>query len=409
MTSDTNSLSSSRHTNKFYIGNCTMTKQDNSATDSSSKTKKDLPNPNIITIHRQQYRSNNSVTTYNTDTSNPVCMEMFYNPHQSGVARKFFKRQRRYTKNNLGSRKPGDGGATSDGGSCVSIPRRAVKLDNDIEKEVLGRSSTKVNNTNIHVESCERIGDVKNSKIMAEVPEHDQNRVIKKVNNCAQKQQNATNDCQSTCGSSCDLHSKSTNEEGPQQLRNVSQQCTLDCSSELDLITQIMSENDASEMSDMMTRFKESASAECLNGHVDKERLLGRYAYSSGNLVLYSRPTSTPMRSRSCNSSLNDVYSLSKSSKTDNFVPSTSSSNFFDKAPCSNNEDDENSLVPDNLDEVEQFLEEKVYAVVLPNAGLIDCNADFRSVVNCVNGKGNGMDEGKDGYDSDDEKKETSV
>lgn len=118
-------------------------------------------------LHRQQYRSNNSVTTYNTESA-PASVEMFYNPHQSGVARKFFKKQRRnMNKNsNLGPRKQGDGGATSDNGSSVSIPRRAVKLENDIGRNLLS-SSAKVNNTNIHVE-VNPVNDAKNVNILSD-------------------------------------------------------------------------------------------------------------------------------------------------------------------------------------------------------------------------------------------------
>uniref|UniRef100_A0A1B6D4N5 Ig-like domain-containing protein n=2 Tax=Clastoptera arizonana TaxID=38151 RepID=A0A1B6D4N5_9HEMI len=80
---------------------------------------------NLIALHRRQYRSNNSIISGNE-------VEAFYNPHQSGVARKFFKKQRR-KHNNLGTRRCGDGG-----GSPVSS---AVFI-----------SSAKVNNTNIHIE-----------------------------------------------------------------------------------------------------------------------------------------------------------------------------------------------------------------------------------------------------------------
>lgn len=80
---------------------------------------------NLIALHRRQYRSNNSIMSGNE-------LEAFYNPHQSGVARKFFKKQRR-KHNNLGTRRCGDGG-----GSPVSS---AIFI-----------SGAKVNNTNIHVE-----------------------------------------------------------------------------------------------------------------------------------------------------------------------------------------------------------------------------------------------------------------
>lgn len=164
VTSDTNSLGSSRHTHKSQ-SSCNTSKLTSTNIDPSTRVH---VKPNLLMLHRQQYRSNNSVTTFNTESA-PASVEMFYNPHQSGVARKFFKKQRRnMTKNsNLGPRKQGDGGATSDNGSCVSIPRRAVKLDNnDIERSILG-SSSKVNNTNIHVE-LNPVNDAKNVNILSD-------------------------------------------------------------------------------------------------------------------------------------------------------------------------------------------------------------------------------------------------
>lgn len=78
---------------------------------------------NFVDLHRRQYH-NNVINEPNT----------FYNPHQSIVARKFFKKQRR-KQNNLGTRRSGDGG-------------NPVSPDNS-ELFLLG---SKVNNTNIHVE-----------------------------------------------------------------------------------------------------------------------------------------------------------------------------------------------------------------------------------------------------------------
>lgn len=78
---------------------------------------------NFVDLHRRQYH-NNVINEPNT----------FYNPHQSIVARKFFKKQRR-KQNNLGTRRCGDGG-------------NPISPDNS-ELFLLG---AKVNNTNIHVE-----------------------------------------------------------------------------------------------------------------------------------------------------------------------------------------------------------------------------------------------------------------
>lgn len=119
-------------------------------------------NVNLVAMHRQMYRSNNSMPTYH-EISGPDCVEAFYNPRQSIVARKFFKKQRRNKRNDLGLRRRGDGGGTSDGE--VSQARRtwrpsaesAVFLSSDMENtsDKIGPTffgyGSKVNNTNIHV------------------------------------------------------------------------------------------------------------------------------------------------------------------------------------------------------------------------------------------------------------------
>ncbi|KAL0269452.1 UNVERIFIED_CONTAM: hypothetical protein PYX00_007178 [Menopon gallinae] len=124
-------------------------------------------NVNLVAMHRQMYRSNNSMPTYHEITG-PDCIEAFYNPRQSIVARKFFKKQRRNKRNDLGLRRRGDGGGTSDGE--VPQARRtwrpsaesAVFLSSDMENasEKIGPTffgyGSKVNNTNIHVGQSSR-------------------------------------------------------------------------------------------------------------------------------------------------------------------------------------------------------------------------------------------------------------
>lgn len=105
-----------------------------------------ISNMNLVVLHRQQYRSNNSVITFPESTSN--CAEIFYNPNQSNVARKFFKKQRKNIRRN-----------------CLDIPRRhnfdtdsqvsgarLPSIENIDGMSSIFSSSSKVNNTNIHVE-----------------------------------------------------------------------------------------------------------------------------------------------------------------------------------------------------------------------------------------------------------------
>jgi len=130
-----------------------------------------ISNVNLVVLHRQQYRSNNSVTTF-TEASGASGAEMFYNPHQSTVARKFFRKQRRHMKhNNLGARRRGDGGGgTSDGGSTTRA-ESAVFLSSDMENTSgnvapnIYAQGSKVNNTNIHIEHPHHTSQHKDSKL----------------------------------------------------------------------------------------------------------------------------------------------------------------------------------------------------------------------------------------------------
>ncbi|XP_066991624.2 adhesion G protein-coupled receptor A3 [Anabrus simplex] len=158
--SSSNSVNSSSHTTKSHNSSAAKAAVElNGMAQTLVKTEVDTggkkSNVNLVVLHRQMYRSNNSVT----EPSATSGAEMFYNPHQSTVARKFFRKQRRHTKpNNLGTRRCGDGGgATSD---CDSTTRAesAVFLSSDMENgsnsftPSLYGPGSKINNTNIHVE-----------------------------------------------------------------------------------------------------------------------------------------------------------------------------------------------------------------------------------------------------------------
>ncbi|XP_038213869.1 adhesion G protein-coupled receptor A3 [Zerene cesonia] len=103
------------------------------------------PNINLVVLHRQQYRSNNSMMTY-PDSSNFI-PEMFYNPNQINVAKKFFKKQRQSMKRNcleLPLRRD------CDDESNISLPLPSKEAYNGIANMM--KSGTKVNNTNLHVD-----------------------------------------------------------------------------------------------------------------------------------------------------------------------------------------------------------------------------------------------------------------
>ncbi|CAD6204128.1 GSCOCG00009877001-RA-CDS [Cotesia congregata] len=229
--SDSNSVSS-RHTNVSPIALAHAIK----APERESPSKK--TNVNLVVLHRQQYRSNNSVKTYTE--SAPVNVEMFYNPHQSGVARKFFKKQRRHKHNNLGPRKQGDGGATSDGGSCISIPRPAVFGDGRERIETIFGSGAKVNNTNIHVE-LNPVADAKNVNMLSDSGSISEGmRYVIGQEIVRQGSKKVNNDHRRIERIEAALSPPESEEE--KHLRNVSQQCSLEYSSEADLTAALTSE-----------------------------------------------------------------------------------------------------------------------------------------------------------------------
>lgn len=96
-------------------------------------------NVNFVLMHRQQFLHNPAVEA---SSDNP---EVFYNPNQINVARKFFKKQKRLQKrNNFEVQRFRDLDCTSEVSSVMSFPRRTHLS--------IFSSGSKVNNTNIHVD-----------------------------------------------------------------------------------------------------------------------------------------------------------------------------------------------------------------------------------------------------------------
>jgi G protein-coupled receptor 125 len=398
--SDTNSITSSRNTNRSQIYNESKLADFTTNRDSISTVPMSAKAANLIVLHRQQYRSNNSVTTYTEPAS--ACVEMFYNPHQSGVARKFFKKQRRHTakKNNLGPRKQGDGGATSDGGSCVSIPRPTAKINNNLERSILS-SSAKVNNTNIHVE-LNPINDIKNVNILSDsggsiseernipmrfvIGQENLVRSVKKINNDSTQQDNyhnslgnvtisdvARNTTKEKRAQDSDADVSKTDEEH-WHLRNVSQQCSLEYSSEMDTVTQMTSERSDHNLPEICESI-EIAQEECFSRkrcpsvneiEAVAEECLSRDTagrlYLSNSMYCLSLEHEKPLMNSYCNS-MNDIVSLTNAKHCKYSMPSftdvqcTTSSNLCEqKVPGSRGSFDPserslfeiNSLTSDN-------------------------------------------------------------
>lgn len=97
-------------------------------------------NVNLVLMHRQQFMSGSM-----TGPGSEVGVDMFYNPNQINVARKFFKKQKRLQKrNNFELQRNRDLESMSDASSMVSYPRQ--------QQISMFSSNSKVNNTNIHVD-----------------------------------------------------------------------------------------------------------------------------------------------------------------------------------------------------------------------------------------------------------------
>ena len=183
-------------------------------------------NVNLVVLHRQQYRNVNIVPNI---IENPTSTaEMFYNPHQSTVARKFFRKQKKRNMmkhNNISRVQRND--VSDNASSIVGYPKR--KMDNSNVDQSMFYTNSKVNNTNIHVEKVHRLRQ-RNPNIFLESYEEigeandfdvkykdrGRKRDVNKSRN--KKKHNVPN-----------IKSPPTHDNN---MRSVSQQCTLEYSSE---------------------------------------------------------------------------------------------------------------------------------------------------------------------------------
>lgn len=184
---------------------------------SSSK----INNVNLLVMHRQQYVIPNIIENRTTTA------EMFYNPHQSTVARKFFKRQKRITmKHNNVPRH-----VESDNNSNASTPKQS-KVNSNVNENIFGTKS-KVNNTNLHVERIRRTKQ-RNPNIfddsyddLTSVGHIPIEKLIKSAERMKKREQNKLKKPKEEVNV---VSTKSLVLEN--NMRSVSQQCTLEYSSE---------------------------------------------------------------------------------------------------------------------------------------------------------------------------------
>lgn len=171
-----------------------------------------IGNVDLVVLHRQQYRTNNTIPIYELSSMNGA--EIFYNPHQIGVAKKFFRKQKRnmMKHNNLGTR---------------HRDTRSVKSHNSDMSSSLFGAGVKVKNTNIHVENIEDIKQTKrNPNILSDNYNEEYNE---RLSSSAVQQLLGARKIKSH------NHKKPKNtvyESPPADMRTVSQQCSLEYSSE---------------------------------------------------------------------------------------------------------------------------------------------------------------------------------
>ncbi|XP_065170512.1 LOW QUALITY PROTEIN: adhesion G protein-coupled receptor A3 [Atheta coriaria] len=200
-----------------------------------------INNVNLVVLHRQQYRNNGALIPNLIE--NPThSAEMFYNPHQSTVARKFFKKQKRHMmkRNNLTQRRP-PLGLHSDA-SVISTYTKNPECNMDV---AMFANNSKVNNTNIHVEhvpkrhhnlnilsdSCEDLNSVEIPVEKLLEQRRNKGKRVKKKQNAAAAITNLSNNKQKQVS----LVSKPkdvSESRAHDNMRSVSQQCTLEYSSE---------------------------------------------------------------------------------------------------------------------------------------------------------------------------------
>lgn len=223
VTSRSSSRSSNKTKTNSNASNVHKAAIDLNLSNASDSNSNKINNVNLLHLHRQQYVIPNLI-------ENPTnCAEMFYNPHQSTVARKFFKRQKRHMmkKNNIARRQVD---LNSDNYSVVSDPKNP-RDNSSLEQNIFG-TNTKVNNTNIHVEkirknkkcnpnifsdSLENVNYIDNVPVKNLIKPTDRVNKRFEINKSKiKKKQNASNK-----SSLCEAN-----------MQSVSQQCTLEYSSE---------------------------------------------------------------------------------------------------------------------------------------------------------------------------------
>lgn len=345
------------------------------------------PNINLVVLHRQQYRSNNSMMTY-PDSGN-VGPEVFYNPNQMNVAKKFFKKQRQHTKRNwleLPSRRD------CDNDSHVSLPLPVREAYNGMANII--NAGSKVNNTNIHVERANNgvketrhalnpnileddtkdnipyknystdgkkswnTDDPKSNRqtammnIYTNVPETQvpQHQIV--ASNVPSKVNKGFNAQRSSASEEC-LQSHTS--EQP-EMRTISQQCSLEYSSASEIAMPHTCSDQTLNTHSELTSLQETQSALCSTNEITDTESFGQY-------IDYLQPARNPEKDVNLDKSLQDI-----------------------SEECTMNSDEINtSSTPQNIEET--GLEEHDNLLAKTDQSILQENATSNEIINDDNEK----------------------
>lgn len=258
------------------------------------------PNINLVVLHRQQYRSNNSMMTYpDTGTMGP---EMFYNPNQMNVAKKFFKKQRQHMKRNcleLPTRRD------YDNDSHFSLPLPTKEAYNGVANII--NSGSKVNNTNIHVERSNNGIKETRHTINPNLLEEDHQKEYKNYS-IDRKSWNKNEDPKSSRSQVMNIYTNVPETQVPQhqvvksnvpktfngqrssvseeclqsqaeqpEMRTISQQCSLEYSSASEIAMPHTCSDQTLNTHSELTSFQETQSALCSTNEITDTESFGQY------------------------------------------------------------------------------------------------------------------------------------
>ncbi|CAG4974634.1 unnamed protein product [Parnassius apollo] len=283
------------------------------------------PNINLVVLHRQQYRSNNSMMTYPEPAN--VGPEVFYNPNQMNVAKKFFKKQRQHMKRNcleLPMRRDCDNDS-----HIISLPLATKEAYSGVANII--NAGSKVNNTNLHVErtnnGIKETRNVTNPNLLEEEPRENfknyttdkkswsknddpksRAQIMNIYTNVPETQVPQHQIMKSNVPKTLNGHRSSVSEECLQshaseqpEMRTVSQQCSLEYSSASEIAMPHTCSDQTLNTHSEMNSLQETHSALCSTNEITDTESFGQY-------IDYLQPTKTQeTKDNALDKSLQDI------------------------------------------------------------------------------------------------------